>query len=36
MHAKKGAGGGLVIMIGVEPAKKKPAKKKPAKRMRKK
>jgi len=31
MHAKKGAGGGLVIMIGVEPAKKKPAK-----RMRKK
>ena len=40
MHAKKGQGG-LVIMIGVEPAKKKsakkkPAKKKPAKRMRKK
>ena len=34
MHAKKGAG--LVIMIGVEPAKKKSAKKKPAKRMRKK
>jgi hypothetical protein len=36
MHAKKGAGGGLLIMIGVEPAKKKSAKKKPAKRMRKK
>lgn len=35
MHAKKGAGG-LIIMIGVDPAKKKTVKKKTAKRMRKK
>jgi len=33
MHGKKGQGG-LVIMIGLQPAKKKPAKKKPVKKRR--
>jgi hypothetical protein len=33
MHGKKGQGG-LVIMIGMQPAKKKPAKKKPVKKRR--
>jgi len=33
MHGKKGQGG-LVIMIGMQPAKKKPAKKKPIKKRR--
>lgn len=33
MHGKKGQGG-LVIMIGLQSAKKKPAKKKPVKKRR--
>jgi len=33
MQGKKGQGG-LVIMIGMQPAKKKPAKKKPVKKRR--
>ena len=33
MHGKKGQGG-LVIMIGMQPAKKKPAKKKPVKKRK--